>query len=55
LLPMPNSEEPYSPNLMLIPHFAQNESKDEGPTDSPDPQEIDRLLRVIRDTKGNDD
>jgi hypothetical protein len=45
----------YSPNLMLIPHFVQGESKDEGPTDSPDPQQIDRLLRVIRDTEGSDD
>jgi hypothetical protein len=44
-----------STNLLLLPHVATDETKEEGPTESPEPEAIERLLRVIRDTDGNND
>ena len=41
-----------SPNLMTIPHIATPaRAKEEGPTQAPDPEATDNLLRIIRDTR----
>ena len=43
-----------SANLMLIPHIATPErAKEEGPTDSPDPEALENLRRIIRDSSND--
>jgi hypothetical protein len=43
-----------SANLMLMPHIATPErTKEEGPTDSPDPEALDNLHRIIRDSSSD--
>ena len=40
-----------TPTLMAIPHIATPErAKEEGPTQAPDPEATENLLRIIRDT-----
>jgi hypothetical protein len=40
-----------SSNLMAVPHIATPErAKEEGPTQAPDPEATENLLRIIRDT-----
>ena len=41
-----------SPNLMLMPHVIVKDERprEEGPTDSPDPEALEELRRIIRDS-----
>lgn len=43
-----------SSNLMLMPHVVVDEAREEGPTDSPDPEALDQLYRAIRDADDRD-
>ncbi|CFX36120.1 conserved protein of unknown function [Candidatus Filomicrobium marinum] len=52
-LAMPNVETKQiawkSANLLDLPHQVTEPAKDEGPTDSPDPEAIENIIRMIND------